>query len=86
MDATAGIAIGSRRGLGRVKHTDTVCLWVQAMVTEGKISLGKTPTKEMLADFFNETRRRCNDAELRDWIGIESSIRREQADVESLKT
>ena len=51
MDTTAGIAIGSRRGLGRVKHIDTVFLWVQAMVTEGKISLGKKPTKEMLADF-----------------------------------
>ena len=24
---------------------------------------------------FNETRRRCNDAEFRDWIGIEISIR-----------
>ena len=50
MDATAGIAIGSRRGLGRVKHTDTAFLRVQAKVTEGKISLGNKPTKEMLAD------------------------------------
>ena len=54
MDATAGIAIGSRRGLGRVKHIGTVFLWVQAMVTEGKISLGKKPTKEMLADFLTK--------------------------------
>ena len=54
MDATAGIAIGSRRGLGRVKHIDTVFLWVQAMVTEGKISLGKKPTEEMLADFLTK--------------------------------
>ena len=54
MDATAGIAIGSRRGLGRVKHIDTVFLWVQAMVTEGKISLGKKPNKEMLADFLTK--------------------------------
>ena len=29
MDATAGIAIGSRRGLVRVMHIDTVFLWVQ---------------------------------------------------------
>ena len=50
MDATAGIAIGSRRGLGRVKHIDTVFLWVQRMVPEDKISLGKKPTKEMQAD------------------------------------
>ena len=35
MEATAGIAIGSWRGLGRVKHIDSVFLWVQAMVTEG---------------------------------------------------
>ena len=54
MDATAGIAIGSRRGLGRVKHIDTVFLWVQTMVTEGKISLGKKTIKEMLADFLTK--------------------------------
>ena len=54
MDATAGIAIESRRGLERVKHIDTVFLWVQAMVTEGKISLGQKPTKEMLADFLTK--------------------------------
>ena len=54
MDATTGIAIGSRRGLGRVKHIDTVFLWVQAMVTEGKVTLGKNPTKEMLADFLTK--------------------------------
>ena len=34
-----------------MKHINTVFLWVQAMVTEGKISLGKKLTKEMLADF-----------------------------------
>ena len=53
-NATAGIAIESRRGLGRVKHIDTVFLWVQAMVTEGKISHGKKSTKEMLADFLTK--------------------------------
>ena len=51
MDA---IAFGSRRGLGRVKHIDTVFLCVQAMVTEGKISLGKKPTKEMLVDLLTK--------------------------------
>ena len=52
MDGTAGIAIWSRRGLGRVKHIDTVFLRVQAMVTEGNVTLGKKLTKEMLADFL----------------------------------
>ena len=37
-----------------MKHVDTVFLWVQAMVTEGKISLGKNPTKEMLADIVTK--------------------------------
>ena len=50
MGATAGIATGSRRGLGRVKHIDTVFF----TVTEDKISLGKKPTKEMLADFLTK--------------------------------
>ena len=54
MDATAGIAIGSRRGLGRVRHIDTVFLWVQAVLTQGKILLGKKPTQEMLADFLTK--------------------------------
>ena len=35
-----------------MKHIDAVFLWVQGMVTEGKISLGKKSTKEMLADFL----------------------------------
>ena len=37
-----------------MKHINTVFLWVQAMVTEGKISLGKKPTKEMLADLLTK--------------------------------
>ena len=64
MDVKAGIAIWSLLGLGRVKHIDTVFLWGQAMVTGGKISLGKKPTKEMLADFLTKhvdaaTMQRC---------------------------
>ena len=54
MDATAGIAIGSGRGLARVKHIDTVFLWVQTMVTEGEVTIGKKPTKEMLVDFLTK--------------------------------
>ena len=34
MDATAGFAIGSRRGLGRVRHIDTVFIWVQTFSRE----------------------------------------------------
>ena len=46
--------IRSRRGLRRVKHIDTVFLWVQALVTEGRVTLGKKPSKEILADYLNK--------------------------------
>ena len=54
MDATAGIATGSRRRFGRVKHIDTVFLWVQTVITEGAVTFGKKPTTEMLADFLTK--------------------------------
>ena len=40
--------------MGKVKHIDTVFLWVQALVTEGRITVGKKPTKEMLSDFLTK--------------------------------
>ena len=54
MDATAGIAIGSRRGLGKVKHIDTVFLWAQEVVNTGRVTVGKKPTTEMLADILTK--------------------------------
>ena len=54
MDASTGLSIGSRHGLGRVKHIDTVFLWVQDAVSTGKISLGKKHTDEMLADLLTK--------------------------------
>ena len=55
MDATAGISLGSRRGLRRAKHIDTILLWVQEYVTKGKINIGKKHTSEMLADFLTKS-------------------------------
>ena len=54
MDATVGISLGSRRGLDRAKHIDTIFLWVQEYVTKGKIKIGKKHTSEMLADFLTK--------------------------------
>ena len=34
MDATTGLSIGSRHGLGKVKHIDTVFLWAQDKILE----------------------------------------------------
>lgn len=54
MDATTGLAIGSRHGLGKVKHIDTVFLWAQQVVIDGKAKLYKKDTKDMLADLFTK--------------------------------
>lgn len=50
LDASAGISIGSRRGLGRVKHLETCFLWVQDLVDRKRLRLKKVSTTEMLAD------------------------------------
>ena len=54
MDATAGAAIGSRRGLGRVKHIDTCFLWVQDLITAGKIKVRKVHTTENFSDILTK--------------------------------
>ena len=68
-----------------MKHTDTVFLWVQAM-GHGRQDLAfKEAHQGNPCRLFNGTRRCCNDAELRSWIRKEITIRREQADIESLR-
>lgn len=54
MDATTGLAIGSRHGLGRVKHIDTVFLWAEKVVTLGRAKLYKKSTADMLADLYTK--------------------------------
>ena len=54
MDASAGISIASRRGLGKVKHIDTCYLWVQEIVAQGRIHLKKVNTQDMLADLMTK--------------------------------
>jgi hypothetical protein len=53
-DATAGAAMSSRRGLGRVKHVHTAFLWIQNYVTNGLIKLTKKHTSENLADILTK--------------------------------
>ena len=50
LDATAGLGIASRRGVGRIRHIATLSLWLQRAVHEGKVSLTKIPGKENPAD------------------------------------
>ena len=54
MDATAGIGIGSHRGLGKVKHIDIVFLRVQEVVGQGKVIVGKKDTREMVANMLTK--------------------------------
>jgi hypothetical protein len=52
VDASAGIAISSRKGLGKVKHIHTNFLWVQSKVSSIEIMLKKVPTSENIADML----------------------------------
>ena len=54
MDATAGAAIGARRGLGRVKHIDTAFLWVQDVVGKRLVHIRKVDTKDNVADILTK--------------------------------
>jgi hypothetical protein len=54
MDATAGAAIGSRRGLGKVKHIHTAYLWVQDLVSRGLAKIHKCSTVDNLADLLTK--------------------------------
>ena len=47
MDASAGIALGSRRGLGKAKHVDTQYHWVQDRIAMRYFRLKKVGTDEM---------------------------------------
>ena len=49
-DATAAIAIASRRGLGKVRHIEVCQLWLQERVRRGDITICKVGTHENIAD------------------------------------
>ena len=49
-DATAAIAIASRRGLGKVRHIEVCQLWLQERVRRGDIKVTKVGTHENVAD------------------------------------
>ncbi len=50
MDATAGMGIAQRRGVGRIRHIHTPSLWLQRAVRDKRVQLDKTPGKENPAD------------------------------------
>ena len=52
MDATAGIAMMRRQGLGGAKHIATQFLWVQDRLRAKDIEMNKIGTAEKLADLM----------------------------------
>ena len=49
-DASAAIGIGSRLGLGKVRHIEVNQLWLQEKVHSGRVTLKKVKTEENIAD------------------------------------
>lgn len=53
-DASAGKAIATRRGLGKVRHLALHHLWVQQRVQDGEISVHKVHTSVNPADLMTK--------------------------------
>ena len=53
-DATAAVAIASRRGLGKVRHTEVRQLWLQEKVNNGIIKVVKVGTHGNIADALTQ--------------------------------
>ena len=53
-DATAAIAIASRKGLGRTRHIDVQCLWIQSEIEQQKLKLTKVNTHYNPADVLTK--------------------------------
>ena len=49
-DASAGIAVASRRGVGKVRHLHTQALWIQQQIADKRLTLQKERGDENLAD------------------------------------
>ena len=54
VDASAGLAIASRRGLGRTKHIQVQYLWVQDVVSRRDVSLVKIGTEVNRSDLLTK--------------------------------
>jgi hypothetical protein len=53
-DSTATIGICGRQGLGKLRHVDTQCLWIQQRVRDGSVELCKVKGEENPADLFTK--------------------------------
>ena len=53
-DSTATMGICGRQGLGKLRHVDTQCLWIQQRVRDGSVDLRKVRGEENPADLFTK--------------------------------
>ena len=53
-DSTATMGICGRQGLGKLRHVDTQCLWIQQRVRDGSVELRKVRGEENPADLFTK--------------------------------
>jgi len=53
-DSTATTGICGRQGLGKLRHVDTQCLWIQQRVRDGSVELRKVKGEEIAADLFTK--------------------------------
>ena len=53
-DSTATMGICGRQGLGKLRHIDTQCLWIQQRVRDGTIELVKVRGEDNPADLFTK--------------------------------
>ncbi len=53
-DSTATLGICGRQGLGKLRHIDTQCLWIQQRVRDGSIELRKVRGDSNPADIFTK--------------------------------
>ena len=53
-DSTATIGICGRDGLGKLRHIDTQCLWLQQKVRDGSLEIRKVKGTENPADLFTK--------------------------------
>ena len=54
MDASAGMVIGSRRGVGKVKHVRTVVFGAQEYVTSDRLKPKKVQTSQNRSDVLTK--------------------------------
>ena len=54
-DSSSGLAVGLRRGLGRLRHVQTRYLWVQQRVQEGDFRLKKESGDTNVSDALTKT-------------------------------